>query len=81
MDEQWDQVGFGKNLRYNGHQIRWVVKIYCELPPRIEQQIDRETESQNLEEQYEALNDTNKSKLIAELKAINSVEAKAIFKI
>jgi hypothetical protein len=34
----------------------------------LEQQIDRETESQNLEEQYEALNDTNKSKLIAELK-------------
>jgi uncharacterized protein YjbI with pentapeptide repeats len=42
---------------------------------RIGQQIDRETESQNLEEQYEALNDTNKSQLIAELKAINSVEA------
>jgi hypothetical protein len=42
---------------------------------RIEQQIDRETESQNLKWQYEALNDTDKSQLIAELKAINSVGA------
>lgn len=42
---------------------------------RIEQQIDKETESQNLEEQYEALNDTNKSQLIAELKASNNIHA------
>jgi uncharacterized protein YjbI with pentapeptide repeats len=42
---------------------------------RIEQQIDKETESQNLEEQYKTLNDTNKSQLIAELKAINDIHA------
>ncbi|CAC9616507.1 cytochrome c nitrite reductase(EC:1.7.2.2) [uncultured Gammaproteobacteria bacterium] len=42
---------------------------------KIKRQIDKETESQNLEEQYEALNDTDKSQLIAELKAINSVGA------
>ncbi|SMN13288.1 pentapeptide repeat family protein [Bathymodiolus heckerae thiotrophic gill symbiont] len=37
--------------------------------------INKETESQNLKEQCKALNDTDKSKLIAELKAINSVSA------
>ncbi|SMN15031.1 Pentapeptide repeat family protein [uncultured Candidatus Thioglobus sp.] len=41
----------------------------------IKRGINKKTESQNLEEQYEALNDTDKSQLIAELKAINSASA------
>ncbi|CAC9953141.1 hypothetical protein [uncultured Gammaproteobacteria bacterium] len=42
---------------------------------RIKKQIDKKTESQNLEKQYKALNDTDKSQLIAELKAINNIWA------
>ena len=88
----WDARLQGANLggaRLQGADLRnaRLQGVYTEtlellnFEQRIEQQIDRETESQNLEEQYEALNDTNKSKLIAELKAINSVEAKAISRI
>jgi uncharacterized protein YjbI with pentapeptide repeats len=84
----WDARLQGANLggaRLQGADLRnaRLQGVYTEtlellnFEQRIEQQIDRETESQNLEEQYEALNDTNKSKLIAELKAINSVEAKS----
>ncbi len=88
----WDARLQGANLggaRLQGADLQnaRLQGVYTETPEcihfeqRIEQQIDRETESQNLEEQYEALNDTDKSKLIAELKAINSVEAKAISRI
>ncbi len=42
---------------------------------KITQQINKETESQNLKNHYRTLNDVGKSQLIAELKAINGVGA------
>jgi uncharacterized protein YjbI with pentapeptide repeats len=62
-----------RNARLQG--VYTITHEWMHFEQRIEQQIDRETESQNLKWQYEALNDTDKSQLIAELKAINSVGA------
>ncbi|CAC9611803.1 hypothetical protein [uncultured Gammaproteobacteria bacterium] len=82
----WDARLQGANLggaRLQGADL-WGVRLqgaYVEtgkllnFQQKITQQINKETESQNLKNHYRTLNDVGKSQLIAELKAINSVGA------